>query len=289
MRGDFAVFVLTHGRPGRVVTLDTIRRCGYTGRWYMVVDNEDDTVDEYRERYGEDRVIVFDKELEAKLTDSMDTSKNRGVIVYARNVCFRLASELGLTYFLELDDDYKWMEHRYIEDGRLKSVEVRDADGLFEAYCEFLRVSEAQSVAMAQGGDFIGGAESANFRRGCLRKAMNTFFCMTERPFRFVGRVNEDVNTYVGLGQTGMLFLTACGANIVQLPTQSNAGGMTGEYLSSGTYVKSFYTVMIAPSCVRVKTMGNRHRRMHHHIDWRYAVPKIVSGRYCKRLVGYGS
>lgn len=285
MRGDFAVFILTHGRPGRVVTLDTLRRCGYTGRWYMVVDNEDDSVDEYRERYGSDRVIVFDKELEAKLTDSMDTSENRGVIVYARNVCFRLASELGLTYFLELDDDYKWMEHRYIEDGRLKSVEVADADGLFEAYCEFLRVSEAQSVAMAQGGDFIGGAMSNNFRSGCLRKAMNTFFCMTERPFRFVGRVNEDVNTYVGLGQTGMLFLTAVGANIVQLPTQSNAGGMTGEYLSSGTYVKSFYTVMIAPSCVRVKTMGNKHRRMHHHIDWRYAVPKIVSGRHCKRLV----
>lgn len=281
MRSDFAVFILTHGRPHRVVTLQTLQRCGYTGKWFLIVDNEDDELDEYKMLYGDEKVIVFDKEHEAMLTDSMDTSKNRGVIVYARNACFRIADELGLNFFLEFDDDYKWMEHRFIEGGRLRSVAVKDADRLFEAYCEFLYVSGAQSVAMAQGGDFIGGSES-QFRKGCLRKAMNSFFCMTERPFRFVGRVNEDVNTYVGLGQSGMLFLTVCGANIVQMPTQSNAGGMTGEYLNSGTYVKSFYTVMIAPSCVTVRAMGDRHYRLHHHVEWRYAVPKIVSSRYRK-------
>lgn len=283
MRRDFAVFILTHGRPDRVVTLNTLRRCGYTGRWYLVIDNEDDRADEYYERYGEERVIMFDKEAEARLTDSMDTSKNRGVILYARNVCFRLARELGLTYFLELDDDYNWLGYRWADGGKMREVETSDADALFEAYCEFLYESGADSVAMAQGGDFIGGVNSKNFRSRVLRKAMNTFFCMTERPFLFVGRVNEDVNTYVGHGATGSLFLTACDASIHQPQTQGNAGGMTGEYLHSGTFVKSFYTVMIAPSCVKVAAMGDKYYRMHHMVEWRYAVPKIVSGRYRKR------
>ena len=61
-----------------------------------------------------------------------------------------------------------------------------------------------------------------------------------------------------------------------QLETQSNSGGMTELYLDAGTYVKSFYTVMYCPSCVVVSAMGTAHRRLHHHIKWRYAVPKIL-------------
>jgi len=40
--------------------------------------------------------------------------------------------------------------------------------------------------------------------------------------------------------------------------------------------VKSFYTVMAAPSCTTIRTMGRTDRRLHHHIDWDKAVPKIL-------------
>ena len=74
----FCVFILTHGRPDNVVTLKTLERCGYTGRLYFVVDNEDATVDRYRENFGEDRVIVFDKKAEADACDEGTTSTNAG-------------------------------------------------------------------------------------------------------------------------------------------------------------------------------------------------------------------
>lgn len=32
---------------------------------------------------------------------------------------------------------------------------------------------------------------------------MNSFICDTERPFSFMGRFNEDVNTYITHGETG--------------------------------------------------------------------------------------
>lgn len=52
MRDDFAVMILTHGRADRVYTLKSLRKGGYTGKVYIVIDNEDDQQDEYVSRYG---------------------------------------------------------------------------------------------------------------------------------------------------------------------------------------------------------------------------------------------
>lgn len=65
-------------------------------------------------------------------------------------------------------------------------------------------------------------------------------------------------------------------AGLTQKTTQKSRGGMTELYLDNGTYVKSFYTVMLAPSCATIKPMGNTRLRLHHSIEWDYAVPKIV-------------
>jgi hypothetical protein len=128
---------------------------------------------------------------------------------------------------------------------------------------------------MAQGGDFIGGFAGSIWRQP-KRKAMNSFVCLTDRPFQFLGRVNEDVNTYTHLGSRGYLLMTCMWLALQQQQTQKNSGGMTEEYLNSGTYVKSFYSVMYQPSSVRVAVMMSRYPRIHHQVRWRYTVPKIV-------------
>ena len=46
MRDDFCVFILTHGRPDQVHTYDSLMKAGYTGKVYIVIDNEDKTADE---------------------------------------------------------------------------------------------------------------------------------------------------------------------------------------------------------------------------------------------------
>lgn len=281
MRSDFAVFILTHGRPDNIKTLRALKTGNYTGKLYIVIDNEDDTADRYRELYG-DKVIQFDKLAESKKFDTADLSEDRRAIVYARNVCFDLAEQLGLEYFLELDDDYTAFMFRYICGAQLKNSDCKDLDRLFEDCIEFLDSSGALSVALAQGGDLIGGANNF-FRKGLSSKAMNTFFCKTSRRFWFVGRVNEDVNTYTSLGNKGGLFLTITNTQICQQGTQSQAGGMSEMYLDSGTYVKSFYSVIFSPQAVRVAEMGAHHRRMHHRVNWNACTPKILSDRYRKR------
>lgn len=277
----FAVFILSHGRADRIYTLDTLRRCGYSGEWYIIIDNEDETADDYFERYGE-HVIQFDKEAMSERFDTADLSGDRRTIVYARNACFDIAEELGIRFFLELDDDYTDIQFRKDNGEKLLVKSCTDADKLFSLFVQFLQDSDALTVAMAQGGDFIGGRGNSRLRQKLLRKAMNTFFCDVRKRFWFVGRINEDVNTYVLLGQRGEKIFTAVDSMITQKTTQTNAGGMSDVYIDSGTYVKSFFSVMYAPSCVKVSVMGDKHMRIHHSVNWNNAVPLILSERFRK-------
>lgn len=282
MRDDFAVFILTHGRADNVKTYKTLKKQGYTGKIYIVIDDEDEQEPIYYKNYG-DEVYKFCKQTYIDRTDTMCGSEFRKVVVYARNACWDIAKELGLQYFCVLDDDYSMFGSRYVEGEKLMNFTFNDLDAVFDAFVEFLDESKALTVCMAQGGDFIGGKDSGTFHKGLLRKAMNVWFMRTDRPFKFMGRINEDTNAYVTYGQRGELMFTCTNANVVQAQTQKQKGGLTDVYLNDGTYVKSFFSVMSAPSCVKVAQMGSTNMRMHHKIDWEHCVPEILNECYKKR------
>ncbi len=211
LRNDFVVFILTHGRPEKVYTYETIRKAGYTGPIVLVVDNEDNTIDEYKRIYEakpDTGVYIFDKLDIANRYDEVDRGKDRRAIFYARNACFEIAKDLGYKYFLELDDDYVKFRSRVDIDGKFATIYIKDLDTLFELMLQFLDETKAYTVALSQTGDFIGGMGSRVWKEKLSRKAMNSFFCATDRPFKFIGRINEDVNTYVSEGSRGKLMFT---------------------------------------------------------------------------------
>lgn len=279
---DFVVFILTHGRADNVYTYKALKQAGYTGRIILVIDNEDADADKYYSLYGEDNVYMFNKLLQALKVDAMGPDNDRKAILYARCACFDIAKKLGYKYFLELDDDYTNFRSRVVQGEYLGTEYIRKFDELVDIVLEFLDTSNAHTVALSQIGDFIGGKNSKVCKDRLTRKAMNAFFCRTDRPFRWSGKMNEDVTTYVNLGSRGYLFFTVADVSIDQLATQSLSGGMSDGYLDSGTYVKTFYTIMACPSCVKMYTMGVTNKRFHHVIDWDKAVPKIISEKYRK-------
>jgi hypothetical protein len=288
MRNDFAALILTHGRPDRVHTYFTLRNHGYTGPIIIVIDNEDKQAEEYKKRYG-DAVVVFDKEAISKTFDEGDNFQDRRAIIYARNASFEIAKEKGFRYFIQLDDDYTSFHYRFDEDGFYGHTKIKNLDWLFSSICDYLAQTPFASICISQGGDHIGGGSSSNLKAiKSKRKAMNSFICDVEKPFSFVGRVNEDVNTYTCEQRKGLLFLTIMAAQLVQKSTQSNSGGMTDLYLDSGTYVKTFYSVMYAPSCVKVSDIAGPqnghqgHARIHHQVNWNNAAPLIISEAYKK-------
>ena len=157
MRNDFCVFILSYKRANNMCTIDSLLRANYTGKYYIILGNDDPTINEYIDKYGKDKIIIFDKEEQARLTDACDNFDKRKVILYARNFCFDIAKQLGYKYFLELDDDYTNFRYRYEEDGQFRTCYVREFDELVDIMIDFLDTTNAHTVAFGQSGDYIGG------------------------------------------------------------------------------------------------------------------------------------
>lgn len=273
---NFCAFILTHGRPKNQKTLKTLKDYGYTGKTYLVVDDKDPTLEEYQDLYG-DMVLVFSKDEIAKTMDQGDNQPKRSV-VFARNACFDLARNLGFETFIQLDDDYVLFDWR--NDSKLEwgYIPMRNLDLVFKAALEYYADAPFSALCFSQTGDFIGGKKgNIGGKVALIRKAMNSWICSTSRQFSFVGQLNDDVNTYMSHGNRGLLFGTLTMASLQQTQTQASEGGLTELYIDSGTYVKSFYTVMYGPSYCTVNMMGPVHPRLHHRILWGNAVPKILS------------
>lgn len=270
---DFAAFILTHGRPDNVQTFGALRNAGYTGEIILIVDDEDASLEMYRQRF--ERVEVFSKrDVETRIQLADTQHDRRAAVIFARNACFEIARRLGIETFIQLDDDYSAFYYQFDPADRFIHRRVRNLDDVLAALVAFYRSTPFTSVAMMQSGDFIGGTYGKKIRM--YRKAMNSFICSLDREFRFVGRVNEDVNTYVSLGSRGLLFGSVNLLCLYQSVTQSNAGGMTSLYQHEGTYAKSFYPVLFSPSSVRIEMMKTVNPRIHHRIEWGATVPKIV-------------
>ncbi|EMV4189591.1 hypothetical protein AACJ52_001368 [Escherichia coli] len=280
MRDDFCAFILTHGRPDKVLTYRTLRRAGYTGKIFIVVDDEDKTRNQYMAEFGE-QVLVFSKADIASRFDEADNFCDRRSIFYARNACFDLAKLVGCKYFIQLDDDYHEFQFRVDRNYDQAYFPIRKLDAILSEMLAYYESIPALSIAMSQGGDFLG--DNGGHASWVKRKAMNSFICSVDRPFSFMGRINEDVNTYTNLGRCGELFMTIGAVQLGQKQTQKNSGGMTELYLDSGTYVKSFYSVMYAPSCVKISLMGASHKRIHHQVTWNNAAVKILHEKYRKQ------
>ncbi len=288
---NFAVFILTHGRADSVYTFKTLRQQGYTGKIYLLCDDEDKQISKYKNLYGSDTVIVFNKQDAINETDSGDNFKKRNSVVYARNINFKIAADLGLTHFWQLDDDYTRFDYSLNEEMQYTTSnnKIGKLDDILAVMVDFIETTPFHSIAFAQGGDFIGGEGCTLLSRmrkdEIYRKVMNSFLFKVDRPVQFMGRINEDVNMYVEWGRRGVLFMTSPQLRLQQVVTQQNAGGLTEIYLELGTYTKSFYTVMYAPSCVKISEVGTTDRRIHHQVMWKYAVPKILDQSHRKPRV----
>lgn len=284
INNNFALFILSHGRPDRIFTLKSLEESGYTGKWYIIIDNQDKTASKYYQLYG-DKVIMFDKEAAAKITDEGNNFNDRHAIVFARNACFEIAEKLGIEYFMQIEDDYLSFDYRFDDKYEYipATATILNLDEILEIMLEYYKSIPIFCLAMLQGGDWIGG--KSNQFGECVkttRKVMNTLLCSTLRPFRFSGIMNDDVCTYTNFQNKGGLFLSINNVAITQVTTQKQKDGNAVLYLRYGTYVKSFYSVIFQPSSVVVQILNSNHPRLHHRVSWKNTVPCIISEKYRK-------
>lgn len=282
LTNDYCVFIPTHKRADNVETYRTLREGGYDGLIYLVVDDQDPDLELYKKKYKK-QVLVFSKDEIAQRTDVADNFQDRKGVIFARNKIPELAKEVGVKYYLVLDDDYNRFSYRRCYGDVLRIFKCLQLGDIILACFDFLEKADlVDCFCFAQEGDFIGGAGSFEAIGG-KRKIMNSFFCKTDKPFEWKGRINEDVVTNLYNGQRGKLFFTINDLSLKQQITQANKGGLTEMYLDIGTYIKSFYSVIISPNCCKVNTIGNNDLRIHHKIHWNLSCPKLIREKYKKK------
>jgi len=288
IREDFGVFILSYQRADRVYTYKTLRKQGYTGDIYLVIDNTDSQQDKYIENFGKDKVLIFDKEKVANNIDTGDNLKELNNVVFARNEVYNLAKQARKRYILVLDDDYTSFTMRYNREREYitSKIKILNLDKYIKIYLDFFIEANLDCLAFAQTDDYLGGANStiaSLFKEGKLhRKAMNAFFFDVKKPLKFMGRINEDVNMYLFYNYKGYKIFTYPRITLQQIATQQNDGGLTTAYLNLGTYVKSFYSILYHPSAVTIRKMGAVNYRLHHNIKWDRVAPYILDEKYKK-------
>lgn len=278
MRDDFAVIIISHGRP-QCQTVSVLKECGYTGEYYIVVDDEDDTFNEYAAKHGLLRLHPFHKSV---CFDIMDNFKGpNSIATFARNECWNLARKKNLKYFLMLDDDLKSLSFRYNLDGKLKGTKASNLDVVFSQCCEYIQDSNISCLGFGLAMDYIGGIE--RFYNYSKRSVMNTFFCRSDKQFDFCGRYSEDFITPVHENKIGNLFLGFTGLQaqfeVWEQGKEKQTGGCQGVYLDIGAYTLRFYAVIAHPDCIYIRESGEG---LDNTTAYNNAYPKIISDRWRK-------
>ena len=160
---DFAVFILSHGRADTISTYKALRDGGYTGRTYVVIDNEDDQEELYRQKFGDD-IIQFDKRDYLEKTDLGDLDTDRRIGVFARNFIQDEAKRLGYKFHLQLDDDVHGFGYRFVQDGRLRCVKCNHLDEVFDGMVQMMKGTPITSLSFGLSSYYLGGAENSNVK-----------------------------------------------------------------------------------------------------------------------------
>ena len=278
MRKDFACVVISHGRP-ECGTVSVLRKCGYTGKIYIVVDDEDETLPDYVERYGND-VHVFHKE---ENFDTGDLGGSKGIATFARNECRKVAVKNDLSYYFMLDDDLKSISFRYNDNGHLRGGNAREIDKLFDGICTYFDETPVQCIGFGNAVDYIGGVPT--FENGkANRTVMNSFFLRTSNKIKWRSRNSDDIITVVDEAQKGpgFRFTPVMNKFDVWIPkrTSNASGGSISMYNDEGSYKLRFYAVMFHPDCISIRQTESGYDNLTRTNN---AYPKIISGRYKKR------
>lgn len=275
---NFAVFILSNGRANHVSTLDALKKSGYTGKVFIVIDDEDVQADEYYNNFG-DIIIQFHKQPVVDATDTMDLLNEHCAVVYARNEVFNIAKKLGITHFLMLDDDIKGFVFRFVENNFLYSENIKNFDAVCNSFCEFLDCFNFYSVGFYTDGDFIGGINNIKVKNKIIRKIYNVFFCKTDRPIKFSGTVFEDFCTSLIYNNIGKLLISVYNCKCIKSPTQSIPGGMTDFYNKTDDYVSYFYPILCCPSGTYMSTS----KGLKTYILSNNCYPMIINEKFKKR------
>ena len=273
----YATFIISYKRPTNQKTLDYILSAGYSGTWYIVVDDRDPTIEEYKALYA-DHILVFSKEEMLKITDNPIYPPELNFAVYARNACEQFANKLGLDSFIVLDDDIKSFSLRYDEDGFLRNRKlVNNITEIFENILLYMLEANVSCASSGYQNIYWGGVEKFTERdlKDSLRLPIEAYFRNNSFKVNWVNLMGEDLVSGVKYGREGQVWLMLPFLQVVMPPCLklTEEGGHTDTYRKYSDIGLNVFFKIWQPNAFTVFLKGDQ---WCHSVRKDYAVPKIV-------------
>lgn len=272
------IYIISKGRP-QCTTAHTLDKIKYPGQWFIVCGNNDETLEQYKDRWG-DHVLVFDWYEEIKHTDTLDNFGFNDMpsgAVPVRNATRAVSEARGELRHWQFDDDYDTFMH--IDPRTNKNVKINDGAYLES---ELLRIAEMGYRCSLQNAGFQLSSEAfpdkARYFGSRVFNAHN-LPSTTDLFTVWRGRMNDDLINAIETYRNGGFEMSFKFMSLHPKPTQAEDGGMTDLYKAEGTVRKSAYPVLVAPSATKLVI---RFGRYHHKVNWQKLVPKMLHEKWAK-------
>lgn len=279
---DFAIFILTHGRPDNQYTIHALDKAGYTGRYYLVLDDTDETIQDYIDLYGADKIWIFDKNHYINTSEVGTNNPLYKCILYAKNAVEDIAEHMGLKSFVIADDDIIRFRHRFIEDDKLKSVEACNLDAILEAYNEYLFDTDMTTLGFGNTYVYLGGLKNFDVQTLSSKRIVYNFILRnTAHKVVWSSEMNEDSITPILQSLSGQIWFQLYYVQFDMKACRAGAdGGMSDTYKQMGLFKQYAHFLLYTPSSVK---LIDRFGSYTHSFSKNATFQKIISDDFKRR------
>ena len=271
------IYIMSKGRP-ECLTAQMLSNTEYPGEWFIVCGDNDTSIPQYIERWGKDRIIVFNWKEWVDKTDLMDpfgveNGKPSGAAP-ARNAIHDISKNRGEKRHWQLDDDFPIFYD--VDDNTGKKIRIEDGAILCKRMNRIAQYGEKADLLDVgiDGATLFLNAES---RRKIARQVFGCHNLRSDNRFLiWRGRMADDIVQAIDTAHTGrgiQIAIKWFGFPYIQ--SAKKAGGNTDLYIAEGYIRKAGYAILADPGCCRMKI-----DKKGPHIKMNYPQPKIVSDKY---------
>jgi hypothetical protein len=274
------IFIPSYKRAQNIKTAKFIIKIGYDAKkLHVVIDDECGTIDEYRDECDRMRInlhiVNYKQSIEGYDYIHRQSASRRSAGQF-RNMFYDIAKKKNIKIFMIQDDDTTGYEIKRF--GRyLRIAKLEDILYTFDCVVDLMKRHNIGIFGIPQTGDFIGGKKN----NAIIYKVMNTTFVNTDYMYKGErGVQDDDTSQFVSIYNNG-LFTGSLGDGLVlkQMPSATQEGGLTELYNECKLLNKSLITPIQFPSCISASRQANNGGRLHHRINNKYLMPRIIKGK----------
>lgn len=278
MRNDVAVFIITHNRAEKQLTFNCLRKAGYSGEIYLVVDNQDKELEIYKKNY-KDKLLIFDKKEYAVNVDTHINKFPMNGALFARNACVDFAKKLRKKFYFVCDDDIRRLNIKDGHSGKMVTQKIsKNVDKVIESLVRYLEDTNITAIGMPEDGAYIGGMNG--YVKDGVKFTLSKFMLYrTDDPVIYESIMWEDTAAVIRDLQIGKVEFSPMILSTNTPENGTNAGGCKEMYAKSSNYTNVFMVLMSRPDVIMIVPKKNDFTMK---INSKALRPYILNERYRK-------